>query len=86
MELAQCLYKRAAASMKRRRVNDHRDAIVRGNASMVAKRLLPHCSQSAFVELVKLAKATDITQLPTTREQYRQDKIKSLPTTPYGRC
>ena len=51
---------------------------------MVAKRLLPHCSQSAFVELVKLAKATDITQLPTTREQYRQDKIKSLPTTPYG--
>ena len=51
---------------------------------MAAKRLLPHCSQSAFVGLVKLAKATDISQLPTTREQYRQAKVKSLPDTPYG--
>ena len=51
---------------------------------MLAKRKLPHCSQSACTAMVKLAKNTDLSEFPNTRMSYRRARSATLGDTTSG--
>ena len=51
---------------------------------MSVKRALPHCSQSAFTGMVRMAKDMDLSSFPSTRVTYRSFKALSLGDTPFG--
>ena len=51
---------------------------------MLAKRKLPHCSQSACTAMVKLAKNTDLSEFPNTRMSYRWARSATLGDTTSG--
>ncbi len=51
---------------------------------MSVKRAVPHCSQTAFTGMVRMAKAMDLSSFPSTRVTYRSFKAQSLGDTPFG--
>ena len=70
-------------NMKRSSHEPHA-AMSKAQRAMTVKRMFPHCSQSAFTSMVKLAKTTDMSDLPTSRKVYRDLRQQSLKDTPYG--
>ena len=48
------------------------------------RRQLPHITQSALVEMIKLARETDLSELPTTRRHLRAARDGALQDSPYG--
>ena len=51
---------------------------------MLAKRSLPHCSQSAFTSMINLAKTADLSSFPRNRRDYRKARDAQLSDTPLG--
>ena len=70
-------------SMRRSR-SQAASAKAKAQKVMSVKRALPHCSQSAFTGMVRMAKDMDLSSFPSTRVTYRSFKALSLGDTPFG--
>ena len=70
--------------MKRSQSESSASAQSKAQKVMLAKRTLPHCSQSAFTAMINMAKSADLSSFPRNRRDYRKMRAHQLSGTPFG--